>query len=162
MAIYMKIEGIDGNITAKSHEKWIEILEFSFGLGRAITSTEPGHQSNREGTIPSFTEITVRKVVDETSPKIFLEACIGKAQTKPIQMEFCHSGDTLLKYASFKLTDVLISSYEIDGRDDGHPLERFTLNYSAIEMEYIPYDDKEAPKTSIRGGYNLITAGKSS
>ncbi len=78
--MYMKVDGIDGNITAKGHEKWIEIYEFSYAVGRGISSSSPGNQSDREAGTPSFTEVSIRKAVDETSPKLFLEACIGKAK----------------------------------------------------------------------------------
>jgi hypothetical protein len=40
MPIFMHFEGIEGNVTAKGYEKWIEVNSFQFGSGRGI-STRP-------------------------------------------------------------------------------------------------------------------------
>ncbi len=157
--IYMKVEGIDGNVTAKGYEKWIEVYGFSFSLARGITSANPGRQSNREAGTPSFSEISVTKVVDETSPKFFTESCIGTA--KKIEFHFCETGESVRSYIEFILSDVLISQYSFNGQGGGgHPTESLTFNYSKIETKYIPYDDKHQPKSPIPAGYDLITAQK--
>ena len=31
MPIFMKFEGVDGNVTAKGYEKWIEVQSMQFG-----------------------------------------------------------------------------------------------------------------------------------
>jgi type VI secretion system secreted protein Hcp len=157
--MYMKVDGIDGNITAKGHEKWIEILDCSFGVGRGISSTSPGNQSDREAGVPSFTEVSVSKLVDETSPKLFLEACIGKA--KKVLINFCQTGDTVKNYLEFTLTDVLISGYSFQSESgEGHPTESLTFNFSKIEKKYTPYNDKHEPGSPIPAGYDLIAAQK--
>ncbi len=157
--IYMKVEGIDGNVTAKGHEKWIEIFGFGYGLARGITSTNPGRQSNREAGVPSFSEITVSKLVDETSPKFFLESCIGVA--KKIEVHFCQTGDNPRNFVEFVLTNVLISRYNFNGPSgNAHPTETLTLNYTKIETKYTPYNDKHGVGTPIPAGYDLVTATK--
>ena len=37
MPIFMHYDGIDGNVTAKGYEKWIEVQSFQFGSGRGIS-----------------------------------------------------------------------------------------------------------------------------
>ncbi len=34
MPIYLKYDGIDGDVTAEGHEKWIELNSFQWGVGR--------------------------------------------------------------------------------------------------------------------------------
>ncbi|MBV1919124.1 MAG: type VI secretion system tube protein Hcp, partial [Pseudomonadales bacterium] len=46
MAIYLEIEGVEGNITAKGYEKMIEVSSFNWGVGRAI-SQNTGRMANR-------------------------------------------------------------------------------------------------------------------
>jgi type VI secretion system secreted protein Hcp len=62
MAIYMKIDGIDGSVTAKGFEKQIELHSFQFGVGRAI-SMDSGNAANRSHGRPSLSEITVTKIM---------------------------------------------------------------------------------------------------
>ena len=64
MAIYLEIEGIEGNITAKGYEKMIEVSSFNWGVGRAI-SQNAGRMANREASRPSISEITLTKVVKQ-------------------------------------------------------------------------------------------------
>lgn len=155
--IYMKVEGIDGKVTADGHEKWIEVSSMSFGVGRAINSANPGNQSNRESSVPSFSEISIAKDADESSPKLFTEACIGKA--KKVEIHFCNIGDKVQSFLEYVLTDVLISSYSIGAGSGGsHPSESLSLNFSKIEMKYIPYNDKNEKGSPIATTYDLIKA----
>lgn len=56
MAIYIEIEGIEGNITAKGYEKMIEISSFNWSVGRDI-SQSAGRMANREASRHSVSEI---------------------------------------------------------------------------------------------------------
>ena len=159
MAIYLKIDGIDGNVTAKGHEKWIELDKISFGNGRAITSAMPGSQSNREASIPSFSEIRISKRMDETSPKFFTESCIGKS--KKIEIHLCKTGESVESYMEYTFTDALISSYSVNASgNSAHPSEDLTFNFSKIEMKYKPFDDKHQAGSPVPAGYDLIQANK--
>lgn len=158
--IYMKIDGIDGNVTAKGYEKWIEILGIEYGLGRSITSFEAGRHSNRGVNAPSFSEIRISKEVDETSPKLFMEACLGIG--KKINIHFCESGDNLQSYLELELTDAMLSSYSLSGASGSNsgPKERFSLNFAKIQNRYKPYTKDGKPGTPISTGYDLSTAEK--
>lgn len=159
MPIYMKVDGIDGNVTAKGHEKWIEIHSLTFGQGRGVTSSAPGQQTNREASTPSFSEVSISKDMDETTPKIFTECCIGKS--KKIEIHVCRTGDTIDKYMEYTFTDTLFSSYSVSA-DGGrsHPVENISLNFSKIEMKYTPYTDDNKAGTPVPAGYDLVTGTK--
>lgn len=159
MAIYMKIEGIDGNVTAKGHEKWIELHHLSFGEGRGITSANPGHQTNREASTPSFSEVSISKDMDETTPKLFIECCIGTS--KKIDIHLCRTGETIETYMEYTFSDALLSSYSVSAEDGrSHPVENITINFSKIEMKYTPYDDKHQAKSPVPAGYDLVAGTK--
>ena len=66
MPIFMHYDGIDGNVTAKGYEKWIEVQSFQFGSGRGI-STPTGGSENREASAPSVSEVVVTKLMDKAS-----------------------------------------------------------------------------------------------
>ena len=36
--MFLKIDGVDGESTDSAHDKWIEILSYSHGLGDVLTS----------------------------------------------------------------------------------------------------------------------------
>ena len=70
MPIYMKIDGINGEVTAAGYEKWIDVGSLQFGVGRAI-STPVGGGSKREAGHPSISEITLSKTFDNSSIELF-------------------------------------------------------------------------------------------
>lgn len=158
MAIYIQIDKIDGNVTAAGHEKWIEVHSMSFGVGRGIMSVTPGAVKDRESSIPSISEIIISKTMDETSPLLFIEACVGIAKT--MKIHFCRTGDQTQTYMEYILNNVLISSYSVQGSGDSIPQESLSLNFDKIEVKYTPYGDDHKPGSPIPAGYDMKTAKK--
>ncbi len=77
MPIYMKYGNIKGAVTTDGFKDWIECQSFSWGVGRAIGTAARGAYS-REHSEPSLSEISVTKLGDVSSPKLFLDAVAGK------------------------------------------------------------------------------------
>ena len=159
MAIYIQIADLPGNVTESGHTKWIEINSFRFGCGRGIASRMPGNTENREASTVSISEISFSKEMDETSPKLFTLACVGTG--KVVKIDFCRTGATPLVFASFELTDTLISSYSIDGNSTGTPYESISLNFSKIQYKYTPYKSDGTAGSPIAATYDLSTAKSS-
>lgn len=157
MAIYMQIEGISGNVTAKGHEKWIEVNSCQFGVGRGIGSPT-GRDSNREASAPSISEVVVTKSTDETSPHIFQEACIGKG--KKIVLHFVRTAASALEtYFEATLTNTLVSGYSVSSGGD-NPTESVSLNFTKIEVKYTPYTKDHVAGTPVPAGYDMALATK--
>lgn len=160
MAIYVQIDGITGNVTESGHKNWIEVDSFSFGCGRGVISRTPGHTENREATTVSISEISVSKEMDETSPKLFTLACVGTGKT--VKIEFCRTGATPVVFASYELSNVLVSSYSVSGDGSGQsPRESLSLNFDKIVYKYTPYKDDGTAGTPINVTYDLVEAKSS-
>lgn len=161
MAIYMKIDGIDGNVTAKGYEKWIELETVSWGVGRSI-SAKPGVVADREVTKPSITEVTITKRMCQTSPHIFTEACVGKAKPA-VKIHVCQTSDNISPYMEYILNNVLVSHYNVqvtNTNGSAAPIEAISLNFDKVEMKYTPYDAAHKAGSPIPAGYDLTTAAK--
>lgn len=161
MAIYMKIDGIDGNVTAKGYEKWIELDSLNFGVQRNI-NTKPGNVTDREATKPTVNELTVNKAMDKTSPNLFVEACVGKAKSK-VEIHVCQTSDRISPYMQYTLSNVLISNYQVSAvnkADNAAPMETANLNFDKIEMKYTPYDEKHNALSPIPAAYDLSSGTK--
>jgi type VI secretion system secreted protein Hcp len=155
MAVYLKFEGIDGEVTQSQHEKWIEIHSFQFGVGRGI-GTPTGSSKNRESSSASVSEIVVTKTMDSSSPKLFTESATG-TKGKKVEIHFISTGDPGLTYAQYTLEDTLISGYSLSSGGD-RPSESISLNFTKVEFKMTPYDDKNAAGTPITVSYDLATA----
>lgn len=160
MPIYLKIQGMEGDVSAKGHEKWIEVSCMNFNVSRNI-NTKPGAVSDRESTRPSISEIEISKTIDKTSPHLFSEACVGKS--KLVNLDICRTGETLSAYVQYTLSNAIISYYGIIISSDTHglqPTEKIRINFDKIEMKVIPFDAKHNPGSPIPAGYDLAGAHK--
>lgn len=159
MAIYMKVDGIEGHVSAKGYDRWVELDSLDFGVNRSL-QTKPGNVFDRESTKPSVTEIAISKLMDKTSPHIFLEACIGRAKSK-VEIHICQTGERIIPYMEYTLHNVLISHYGVQAiAKDGATVseEHVSFNFDKIEMKYTPYDEKHNPQSPIPAGYDLKAA----
>lgn len=155
MAIYMKFDGVDGDVTAEGHEKWIDCGSLQWGVGRSIR-TPTGSSQEREASAPQVSEVTITKSMDAASAKLFAESVAGKSKT--IKIDLVKTGDTLENYMQYELTDALISSYSISSGGD-RPMESISFNFTKIQMKYTPYDNKHQPQSPIPAGYD-VSLGK--
>lgn len=154
MAIYMKIDGIDGDATHENHKKWLDIMSLQWGVGRAIM-TAAGSAKNREASEPSISDVVVTKVMDTSSVKLFTEACTGKEGKKAV-IHLVTTGSPGQLYMEYTLSSVLISGYSMSTNGD-RPTESISLNFTKLETKYIPYDDKNKPETAISASYDLAS-----
>jgi len=157
MSIYLQIEGIKGNVTAKGHEDWIDITSMQWGVGRAISSTV-GTSADREASKPSISEVSITKIMDESSPMIFTEACIGKG--KLVKIDLCTVGtDQINTYMSYELDDCMIAGYSVSTGGD-RPSESITLSFTKMTMKFTPYDKSGKPASPLPAGYDMATGAK--
>ena len=156
MAMYMQIPTIAGDVTAKGHEKWIDLTSFRFHVERQITA-HAGRLTDREVTRPYISHLELTKRVDCTTPKLFREACVGQAlpQTK---IQWCLTNNNLDPYFEFTLKNVIVCYFGIETVVGTEPLLKLHLSFERIEMKYTPYDSNHRPLSPIPSGYDLRTA----
>jgi|GEM_PF-596194 len=140
MAIYMRIPGLAGSVTATGYQNWDELDAFALGAGRLITTT-PGNVHNRVRSSTQATEMLLIKSLNQTSPLLFTKACGGRAIDE-IKIDVCQTADALNPYAQYTLHNVIISSYGVMAEKDQIPLEWLGLNFTELEIRYSPYDEK--------------------
>ena len=157
MAIYLQIEGIKGNVTAKGHEDWIDISSVQWGVGRAISSAV-GTSADREASKPSISEVTVTKLMEESTPLIFTEACVGKS--KKVSIHLCTTGtDSIETYMEYDLEDCMVSGYSMSSGGD-RPSESISFSFTKLMMKYIPYDKAGKAMSPIPAGYDMAAGTK--
>ena len=154
MAIYLKYDGIDGDATHDEHKKWITIESLQWGVGRAI-ATPVGSAKNREASEPSVAEVTCTKQMDTASVYLFQEACTGQAG-KAVTIHLVSTGSPGQTYLEYKLTDSLVSGYSVSSGGD-RPAESISINFTKVEMKYIPLEANNESGSPVTKGYDLVT-----
>ncbi len=157
MAIYCEWEGVEGNVTAEGYEKHIGVLSCDFGVSRAI-SMEAGNVSNRESSRPNLSEITLTKMADNSCTALFKEAVTGSAGKK-VNIKFVRTGaDKVQEFMSYTLENALVSSYSISADAENEPVERISISYSKMMVNYNDHDDSNKSGSPQRVGYDVKLA----
>lgn len=138
MAIYMKFGSIKGAVTTQGYKDWIELISFSWGVGRNIGTAARGY-SLRESSEPSISEITITKFTDVSSPKLFQEALAGKMDTKVVIAFTTTTKNTVTDYLKYELTDIGVSQYGLSSGGEV-PVETFALNFAKISVTFKSHD----------------------
>jgi type VI secretion system secreted protein Hcp len=146
---FMQVKGIDGESQDDGHKNWIEILHFEFaahqpaGGSRSSSGAASGERVN-------VSDVSISKLVDKASPKLFLACCNGE-HIPEVTIHLCRAGKDKVKYLEYKLSDVIISSYAPSGAAGGGdpvPTEQLTFNPGKLEVVYTATD----PKTGKTAG----------
>jgi type VI secretion system secreted protein Hcp len=141
MAIYLKYDGVPGNVTTKGFEQQIELASASFGAGRAMGMSSRT-DVNRGHAEPRLTEISLSKGWDDVASGMLLQDAIAGVADKKALISFTTtSKNVVLAYLTVELEKVVVSNYSIGGGGDSQPSESFNLNYTKITVT--PYEVKE-------------------
>jgi len=152
MPIYLKYGDVKGAVTTDGFKDWIECNSFQWGASRQIGTAARG-STTREHSEPSLSEITVTKLTDVASPKLFLDAVAGKLDNK-VTISFTTTTkakvETFLKY---ELENCGLSHYSMSSGGDA-PMESLSLNYTKITETFTGMDPgiSGSPETV---GYDL-------
>ncbi len=157
MAIYMKFGSIDGPITTKGFEKWIELQSFQWGVGRGIGSAARS-DTGRESSEPSISEITVTKSMDIASNKLFQDA-VGGDLSAEVTLKFtATTKDTVTTFLTYVLSNTGLSGYSLSSGGD-NPSESLSLNFTKVMVTYSGLDPKTQAKPDTVG-YDLTKMSK--
>jgi type VI secretion system secreted protein Hcp len=93
--------------------------------------------------------VAVRKRIDKSSPILMLKCCTGEHLPEAVfeYQKTLPTGQDAV-YLKIKLSDVLVSGYSLSGGGGGGtslPVDTLSINFTKIEMTYIPYDDAGSP-----------------
>ena len=156
MAIYLKFGNVKGNVTADGFAGQIAVTRVKFNVSRNV-SMEAGNLSNRESTKPNLSPITITKKADNSVAALFKEALTGSAGQEAT-ITFVRTGDKVQEFMAYKLSNCIISSYDIDAEGDDAPVEELTLSYSAIEVSYKDHDASNKAGNPQRVSYDVKAA----
>jgi type VI secretion system secreted protein Hcp len=140
---FLKIKGIDGESQDGKHKDWIEILSYSFGANQ-MTAGSRSSGGSAGGERVTLSDFSIVKALDKASPVLFEHCCNGK-HIDEITLELCRATGDKTTYMSYKLKDVIVSSYRPGGSSQGGeplPLEEVAFNPGRVDLEYTATDHK--------------------
>lgn len=134
---YIKFDGIDGESKDANHDKWIDVLSWSWGETQSGQSSRGGSaRAPRDG---SMGDLVVVKEMDKASPKL-QEACANGKFFDEVEIHFATTNNRnsrRTEYMTYKLENVMITSCSTGGSGGEDKLtENISLNFQKIEWTY--------------------------
>jgi len=137
--VFLHLDGIKGESADAKHKDEMHIETFTFCLDHAPAGV---------GKVKVH-DIRLTKKIDKSSPGLF-SACASGERIKEGRLTVRKAGEKPLEYIKFKLSDVLVSSYQV-GHADGEeiPTDSFTLSCAKFQIEY---QEQKADGSGVPGG----------
>jgi len=155
MAAFMKLGDIKGEATDNEHKDWIIIESMSSPIFRSIPEGAKDAQRSRGDT--TLGDIVVVRELDKSSTKL-QEGCANGTFYDEVEIHFTTQVKNKQEpYLTYKLKDVIVTSYSFHGNAAGDPLptEEVTLGYTEVEWTYITLDPKTGDKKgNVPAKYN--------
>ena len=157
--IFLKIDGVDGESQDDKHNGEIEIISFHIGAA----NTGSGQRGTGSGAGRSMVhDMQLTKQADKSSPSLFIACCNGKHHPTATLVVRKAGGDNPHEYLKYTMTNVFLSSYSTKADGGGEiAKESFSLNFSKIEMAYVPQNADGTAGATITKTHD-IAANKSS
>lgn len=138
--VLMKVSDVTGQTQINGYSDYMELFSYSHGISQQVTA----NISNTDRTTgrPIHQDFSVTKDVDKATPSL-LQGCNAANVYKSVEVLVGRNDDgNIIKFFSYVMSDVIISSMSVSGGGGGKPVETITWNYAKIEWTY--YAQKEA------------------
>lgn len=149
--LFIKIDDIKGESTDAKHKDEIEVLSFSWGESHPSTVASGGAAGKVQIHPFQFT-----KKVDKASPALFLACASGKHYKQAVLSLVRAGGSQRQDFMVWKLSDVLVSAYQISGASgEDSPVDQVELSFAKIEVLYQPFNPDGSLATVVKAGWDL-------
>jgi type VI secretion system secreted protein Hcp len=152
---FLKVDGIPGESADAKHKGEIDVLAFSWGVSQ---TGDPAVGSGGGAGKAVFDDLLVVARTSKASPLLWL-ACASGTHIKTAVLTCRRSGKSAMEFLTITMSEVVVSSYELDSSDDGPPLDQIGLAYAKIETQYTPVDPAGKAQAPVKAGWDLA-AGK--
>jgi len=149
--MFLKLDGVEGESNDKSHKGEIEILSFSFGAVQPGSAGRGGGAGVGKVQIQDF---NFAKYFDKASPKLF-EACATGKHLPKVTLTCRKAGGSQQEYLKITMSEALVASIQNSGSGgETLPTESVSLNFTKIEIEYKPQDEKGGLGGVVKAGWD--------
>jgi type VI secretion system secreted protein Hcp len=140
--IFLELDGIQGESNAVGFENQIEIGSLQLGVGRGAKEA-------------NFSEVTLTKQLDKSSPELMLRAANGTT-IPSATLRFTTTGqEKVVVYLRYCLTGVRIAGFSQSSGGD-RPNESLSLSYATIVQSYTQGSETGGAGTVFATGWDLL------
>ncbi len=136
---FIKLDGIDGEVTDRAHPGTIEVLSWSFEMSNTSIFASGG--GGGAGKV-AVHDLSITKHLDKATPNL-MKACATGEHIKEAVLYLRRGGDKSPDFLIYTFHDVLVTSVSVGGSaGDDQPTESLSLNFGSFKVEYIQQGPK--------------------
>lgn len=145
MPIYIKFDGIDGEVVQQDHKGEILLDSWSWGIHQSAAAGGGGGGAGKA----SFSDLSIMCASSKASPVLALRCASGqhiKDAHLTVAKRVRGREET---YLTIQLSDVLITSFEPSSDGGSSATESLSLNFTKIEYKYYSREADGSVKTTV-------------
>ncbi len=138
-AMYIKLDGIDGESKDSKHSSWIDVLAWGFGIDQASSTAFGSGVTTGKANVD---QLWFDHYVDKATATLWLKAVEGKALSKA-QLHCCRISGEMGTYLDVTIENVIVSQVHVQGATNSpRVIERIGLSFTKIKAESKAQDEK--------------------
>ncbi|MDR0564724.1 MAG: type VI secretion system tube protein Hcp [Azoarcus sp.] len=155
-AIYVKIDGIEGESQEAKHKGWIEAETFSYSVSNSSSASVGGGSGVGRA---SFDVLQFTHAIDKTSPVLFKYCALGKHIPK-VQVSVCKSSGNeklgAIEFMNVTLEDVIITYVSPNGSNASSQVpESISMSYAKILVKVKEQNKDGSLGKEVEAGWDV-------
>ncbi|WP_347557938.1 type VI secretion system tube protein Hcp [Robbsia sp. KACC 23696] len=152
--LVLSIDSIAGNATLTGYAGKIIIEQFSLSVSLPMNMDV----ANTERTMgrPSFSEISVTKMTDISTPPLYAACTAGTKLGNITLTVMRNEGGVAMEYSKYVMTNAMISNISTSGGSNGS-MDSLSINYTKITTEFTQQSTDSTKKGTAQFGWDLTT-----
>jgi type VI secretion system secreted protein Hcp len=163
-SVFLKLTGIPGDSPSARHKDEIDVLDWSWRVDNSAGTGAHGAGPRDRGTHGGGLragrahpgDLVVRHRYDKASP-LLTKACVQGAHLAEAILTLESPGEPAIVLLTVTLSDVTVTSVQVDASSEGDVVESFSMGYERIQVSYVPTDVRGAPAQAVTVDWNLLT-----
>ena len=128
----------------------IEVVSFSWGM------SDTGRARSEQGAAFTFHDLLISSYMSPASPTLELAHARGKPHKEAVLKARRRPGRSQADFLVVTMKDVMVTSYETPRpADPDRPVDRFTLTFSSVQIEYRPQRADGSLDVPVHVGWDL-------
>jgi type VI secretion system secreted protein Hcp len=132
IALFLKVEGADGESANAKHKNWIDVESFHWGADQPSSMHVGG--GGGAGKV-SFQDLTCNANVDKSYPTMLVFCASGKHVSK-VQIAGAKAGGDEVEYFKITLEDVLVTNVGVSGANGAQVSVNYSFQAAKVKSEY--------------------------
>ena len=151
IALFLKVDGADGESANSKHKNWIDVESFHWGANQPSSMHVGG--GGGAGKV-SFHDLTTVANVDKSYPAMLVKCASGEHISK-VEVAGSKAGGDEVEYFKITLEDVLVTSVDVSGANGAQVTVNYSFQAAKVKSEYSVQTDKGGKGATSTFGFNI-------